>query len=186
MAPAAALAGPAPGGTTTTTTPTCNAPALSQAYSWALDTNWYAAVPGVTWDGFSTSGWTLSGGAKVMADTLADGKKGNVLYMPSGSKAVTPQLCISNSYPFGRSEMRNLAGTQGVSISVSYYGSKGWGANQASGSMTGVSTVWSLPGPFSIPLSPVTGWQYAKFTLTALGSNSKYEISNLYIDPRMT
>jgi hypothetical protein len=182
LTPAAALAGPTGG---TTTAPTCNAPALSQAYSWALDTNWYAAVPGVTWDGFSSSGWTLSGGAKIMADTLSDGKKGNVLYLPSGSKAVTPQLCISNSYPFGRSEMRDLAGSQGVSLSVSYDGSKGWGANVPSGSMTGVSTVWSLPSPFSIPPSTVTGWQYAKFTLTALGANSKYEISNLYIDPRM-
>ena len=178
----AALPGVAAAATTTTTS--CNAPALAQVYSWAQDTNWYAGVPGSTWDSMSGGGWTFSGGAKIMADTLADGTKGNVLYLPSGSKAVTPQLCISNSYPFGRSEMRNLAGTQGVSISVSYYGTK-WGPNQPSGSMTGVSTVWSLPSPFTIPQSSVTGWQYAKFTLTALGSNSKYEISNLYIDPRM-
>jgi hypothetical protein len=179
VAPAAAIAA----GTTSTTS--CNAPALAQVYSWALDTNWYAGIPGESWDNMGTSGWTLSGGAKFMADTLADGARGNVLYMPSGSKAVTPQLCISDSYPFGRGEMRNLAGTQGVSLSVSYLGSKGWGASQATGSMVGTSTVWSLPSPFTIKPSSVTGWQYAKFTLTALGSSSKYEISNLYIDPRM-
>lgn len=179
--PAVAVAGPAPTGGT----PSCNAPALAEVYSWAQDTNWYAAVPGSTWDSMSASGWTLSGGAKIMADTLADGARGNVLYLPSGSKATTPQLCISTSYPFGRTEIRSLAGSQGVNISVSYLGAKGWGANLPSGSQAGTSTVWSLPSPFTIPPSTVTGWQYAKFTLTAMGSNSKYELSNLYIDPRM-
>jgi hypothetical protein len=154
-------------------------------YSWALDTYWYASIPNESWDSISASGWTLSGGAKIMADTLADGLRGNVLYLPSGSKAVTPQLCISNYYPFGRTEMRDLAGTQGVSLSVAYLGSKGWGANQAVGTQAGSSTVWSLPSPFAIPATSFTGWEYARFTITALGSNSKYELSNLYIDPRM-
>ncbi len=168
-----------------TTTTSCNAPALAQVYSWAQDTNWYAAIPGEKWDSMSATGWTLSGGAKFMSDTLADGTKGTLLYMPSGSKAVTPQLCISNYYPFGRGEIRNLAGTLGVNLYVSYYGTKGWGANQPSGSMTGTSNVWSLPSPFSITASSVSGWQYAKFTLQAMGASSTYEISNLYIDPRM-
>jgi hypothetical protein len=184
--PAVALAGPAPpppsGGSTT---PTCNAPALAQVYSWAQDVNWYAPVPGESWDSFSSGGWTLSGGAKVVSVTLADGLKGNVLDMPSGSKAITPQLCISNSYPFGRTEMKNVKGTAGVAISVSYLGAKGWGGNVNSGSQAAVSTVWSLPSPFTIPASSVTGWQYAKFTFTAQGSSSEYQLSNLYIDPRM-
>lgn len=180
--PAVALAGPTPTGGTSA--PTCNAPALAEVYSWAQDTNWYAPVPNENWDSMSASGWTLSGGAKIISTTLADGLKGNVLDLPSGSKATTPQLCISNSYPFGRSEMKNVKGTQGVNISVSYLGAKGWGANLPSGSATGTSTVWSLPSPFTIPQSNVTGWQYAKFTFTAAGSSSEYQLSNLYIDPR--
>src|SRR5690242_11168980 len=92
--PGVANAATRPGGGTTTTVPTCNAPALAQVYSWAQDSYWYANVPGVSWDTWSSSGWTLSGGAKVMADTLADGVRGNVLYMPSGSKAVSPQMCV--------------------------------------------------------------------------------------------
>src|SRR4051794_13816964 len=73
---------------TTTTTPTCNAPVLTQAYAWALDENWYAAIPGVGWDTFSSAGWTLSKGAKVIPTTLADGSTGAVLDLPSGSSAV--------------------------------------------------------------------------------------------------
>jgi hypothetical protein len=94
-------------------------------------------------------------------------------------------MCVSDSYPFGRTEMRNVSGTAGVTISVSYLGAKGWGSNVASGSQTGVSTVWSLPGVFTVTPSPVTGWQYAKFTFTAQGTKSEYQLSNLNIDPRM-
>jgi hypothetical protein len=193
-APAAAVAGsskpggggPSGGGSTTTSSaPTCNAPVLSEVYSWAQDINWYAGIPGEKWDAMRASGWTLRGGAKIMADTLADGTRGNVLYMPSGATAVTPEFCISNSYPLGRTEIRNLAGTQGVSVLVSYLGAKGWGKNVASGSQTGTSTFWSLPSPFTVPASTVTGWQYARFTFAAMGSKSTYELSNLYIDPRM-
>jgi hypothetical protein len=68
---------------------------------------------------------------------------------------------------------------------VSYLSAKGWGGNVTSGSQAGVSNVWSLPSPFTIPPSPVTGWQYAKFTFTALGTKSEYQLSNTYIDPRM-
>jgi hypothetical protein len=181
--PGLAFAATKPG--TTSSAPTCNAPALAQVYSWAQDVNWYAAVPGESWDNFSSSGWTLSNGAKIVSTTLADGTRGNVLDMPSGSKAISPQMCVSNSYPFGRTEMRNVLGSAGVSVSVSYLGAKGWGASVPSGSQTGVSTVWSLPSPFTIPASSVTGWQYAKFTLTAQGTQSEYQLSNLYIDPRM-
>ena len=183
--PAAAIAGPGPPpGGGTTTAPTCNAPALAQVYSWAQDINWYTPVPGSSWDSFSSSGWTLSGGAKVVSTTLADGVKGNVLDMPSGSKAISPQMCVSNSYPFGRTEMKNIKGTAGVAITVSYLGAKGWGANVNSGTQTGTSTVWSLPSPFAIPVSSVSGWQYAKFTFTAQGASSEYQLSNLYVDPR--
>lgn len=182
--PGVALAGSAPPAGTTTSTPTCNAPALAQVYSWAQDTNWYTPVPGEKWDGMSSSGWTLSGGAKIVSTTLADGVRGNVLDLPSGSKAVTPQMCVSNSYPFGRTEMKNIKGSAGVAISVSYLGAKSWGPNLASGTQTGTSTVWSLPIPFAVPNSTVSGWQYAKFTFAAQGSSSEYQLSNLYIDPR--
>src|SRR5205823_3110365 len=87
---------------TSATTPACSAPALAQIYSWAQDTNWYAAIPGEKWDSFSSGGWTLSGGAKFVTTTLADGKRGTMLYMPSGAKAVSPSVCVTNSYPAAR------------------------------------------------------------------------------------
>ena len=121
-------------------------------------------------------------------NTLTDEQRDRVLAMcrvglAQGTPFPPP---VGNSYPFGRTEIRNLAGTAGVKITVSYLGAKAWGAAVASGSQTGTSTFWSLPSPFAIPPSSVTGWQYAKFTFTALGvKGNAYELSNLYIDPRM-
>src|SRR5437764_1315739 len=107
------VVGPAVASAATTT---CSAPALSQVYSWAQDTYWYAAVPGEKWDSMTTTGWTLSGGAKLVTTTLADGAKGNVLYLPSGSKAISPAVCVTNSYPAPRTEIKDVTGSAGVSI----------------------------------------------------------------------
>jgi hypothetical protein len=167
-------------------TSACTAPALAQVYSWAQDFNWYEALPGADWDNFSTAGWTLSGGAKFVTATLADGRKGTMLYMPGGSKAITPSVCVTNSYPVARTEVRNESGSAGVRISVAYMGANTWGASKPSGKVTGVNGGWTLPVPFKIHPSKVSGWQLGRFTLVAKGNRSAgYDISNLYVDPRM-
>ena len=180
----AALLGAAPAIASAATT-TCTAPALAELFSWAQDTNWYAALPDESWNSLGSSGWTLSGGAKFLSTTLADGKKGQVLDMPSGSKAVTPTACVTNTYPAARTKVKDVKGSAGVSISVAYMGTTTWGPNQLSGTVAGVNTGWTLPVAFNIFPSSVTGWQLAHFTLTAQGGNSEYQLSNLYVDPRM-
>lgn len=180
-----ALLAAVPASAAAATGPTCNAPALSQVFSWAQDANWYAALPGVSWDGLSTAGWTLSGGAKLVNTTLADGQTGAVLDLPSGATATSAQMCLSNSYPTFRSEIKNVKGSSGVSVSVAYYSSKGWGQPQLSGSMTGVSNVWTLPAVVNVKASSVSGWQYGRFKFAANGASSEYQLSNLYADPRM-
>jgi hypothetical protein len=146
----------------------------------------YAALPGEKWDSMGTgSGWVLSGGAKFVTATLADGKKGTVLDLPSGSQAVSPSVCVTNTYPASRTEIKDVAGTLGVNISVAYMGMSGWGGAQATGSVTGVGTGWTLPTAFDMKPSSVSGWQLARFTVTAQGASSEYQLSNFYVDPRM-
>jgi hypothetical protein len=163
----------------------CNAPALGQVFSWANDTNWYAALPGETWDNFAATGWTVSGGAKIVSTTLADGKKGSVVDLVSGAKAVSPAMCVTNDYPSARGEIRNLHGSAGVSVSISYMGSSAWGPSQPTGTVTGINTGWTLPKAISIKQSAITGWQLAQFTFVAAGSSAEYQLSNFYVDPRL-
>src|SRR5438105_4398981 len=62
----------------------CTAPALSQPFLYAGDSNYYALVPGQSPGQFEGKGWVLSGGAKVVKS-----RTGGVLDLPSGSKAVS-------------------------------------------------------------------------------------------------
>jgi hypothetical protein len=181
----AAVFASAPGAAAATKPAGCSPPALAQVFSWAQDTNWYAPLPGESWDSLGTKGWTLSGGAKIVSATLADGRKGTLLDLPSGAKATAPAACVTNDYPTARGEIRDVSGTLGVTVSVAYMGPQTWGPPQPAGTIKGVSNVWSLPVALSINPSNVSGWQLAQFTFTAAGSGSEYQLSNFYVDPRM-
>ena len=67
-------------------TSACSAPSLSQALLPFGDSNWYTPLPGESNDAMSATGWTLSGGASIKTTTLADGKIGPVLDLPSGRR----------------------------------------------------------------------------------------------------
>src|SRR5690242_16460800 len=65
----------------------CDAPnySFSQPFAASRDSNWYTLAPGQDVDSFNGQGWTLTGGAKIVTDTLADGTTGQVLDLPAGS-----------------------------------------------------------------------------------------------------
>jgi hypothetical protein len=109
---------------------------------------------------------------------------GSVLLLPSGSRAISPPVCLSNAYPLARTEVRDLSGTQGVRVYVAYQRAGAWEPKRLCGSVAGATTTWSLPSPFGIP-PPGAGWHLARFTLAAEGTASAYEISNFYIEHRM-
>ena len=100
----------------------CSAPQLSQPLLSVGDSNWYTMTPGETVDNFDGSGWTLTGGAQIKTTTLADGHTGSVLDLPSGSKAVSPTMCVNTGYQTVRTDVRNVVGAEGVQFYVSYAG----------------------------------------------------------------
>jgi hypothetical protein len=163
---------------------TCTAPALTQPFLPFGDSNEYALPPGESFDNFSGSGWTLSGGAKLVTTKLQDGTTGSVLDLPSGATAVSPAVCVTNEYPTARTMVRNVTGSAGVNLSVIYPAVSTKPVN--AGTITGSGTQWSLPAALNISPSSVSGWQLAQFTLTASGSSSEYQLYNLYLDPRMS
>jgi hypothetical protein len=107
---------------------TCSAQPESQAFLTWGDDNWYTPVPGQGADGFDGTGWTLSGGAQIATTTLADGSTGQVLDLPSGSSAISPVACVTSDFPKARTMIRDVAGNDNVSYSVSYAESDAWSA----------------------------------------------------------
>jgi hypothetical protein len=188
MAPLAAVlaglaaAAPAQAATTALSPSSCSAPPVSQLFlSWG-DSNWYAMVPGESPDNFAGTGWTLSGGAKLTTQTLVDGSTGLVLDMPSGSKAVSPELCVGDGEPRARTLIRYGSGSSG-SVAFTPYDlttNTKLGTMQLPG-----SAKWSLSPPVNVLPGAISGWHIMQFTYVAGGKTSDFQIYDFGIDPRM-
>src|SRR5438876_610747 len=92
----------------------CATPEYSKTFLYAGDGNLYTPIPGESYDNLAGEGWELSGGARIATETLSDGASGQVLDLPSGSKAVSPVICVTAQYPTARGIVRNVKGSQGV------------------------------------------------------------------------
>jgi hypothetical protein len=166
----------------TTSSVGCSILPVSQPFfSWG-DSNWYSRLPGQTDANFVGTGWTLSGGASVASTTRADGRTGTVLNLPSGAVAISPPMCVASTYPTARTMVRDVVGSEGVFVSVSYAGS-GW---QRTGQVHGNGTSWALSTAVSIHSAPLAGWQQVRFMLVGGGNTSRFQVYNFWVDPRMS
>jgi hypothetical protein len=172
-----------------TPTPTpesaCPRQTLTQPFSSVGDNNLYTLMYGQTEDRFDGSGWTLSGGASIVTATLADGESTTVLDLPSKSQAVSPPICITSDYPRARTMVRNVKGSEGVFFYVSYAGTSTWDTPKNTGQVHGSATAWTLSDPVNLQPYNVAGYQTVRFTLKPGGNSSRFQVYNLYVDPRL-
>jgi hypothetical protein len=161
---------------------TCPTPVLSQPFSALGDTNQYTMAPGQAVDNFAGTGWTLSGGASITTTKLADGSTGSVLNLPAGSKAVSPQMCVSGGYPSARMDIRSL-GTA-LSAGTMFYVSPA-GSTTLSGGLPVVATpAWAVSAPVSVAPGS-TAAEMVQYTLVGGAKAPAVQVYNLYVDPRM-
>jgi hypothetical protein len=182
---AVGLAMSAPAQAATLDTSMCTNPALTQAFQPFGDQNYYAPMPGETASSFDATGWTLSGGAKIITTTLHNGTTSTVLDLPSGSKAVSPEVCVTSDYPTARGWVRDVKGSEGVFFYVSYAGTSTWTTPKNTGQIHGSATSWGLVTPVNLQPYNVAGWQPMRITLVPGGTSSEFQVSDLELDPRM-
>ena len=180
------MAAPAQAATSSIDTSACSNPLLSQPFLASGDSNWYTLMPGESSDNFAGDGWQLSGGAKIVATKLADGTTGSVLDLPSGSKAVSPIICVTSSYPTARTMVRNVKGSEGVFFYVEYEGTKTWGHPKNTGQIHGNGNEFTLVTPVNLQPENTSGWQPMRITLVPGGKHSDFEVYDLYLDPRFS
>jgi hypothetical protein len=173
----AAVGAPSAGAEITSTSECAN-PVLTQPFLSSKDSNNYMLVPGQDNAGFNGSGWTVSGGARV----LASGGK-NVLDLPSGSTAVSPTVCVTTEYPRARMMVRNAIGAEGVFFYVSYANTPTWNKPKNTGQVHGEGTATTLSDPVNLQPPATSGWQLARFTLVPGGKSSDFQISEFWVDP---
>jgi hypothetical protein len=182
---AVGLGASTPAYATTVDTSMCTNPTLTQAFLPRGDQHSYAPIPGETASSFEGTGWTLAGGARIISTTLHDGTTSTVLDLPSGSKAVSPEVCVTSDYPTARGWVRDVKGSEGVFFYVSYAGTSTWTTPKNTGQIHGSGTSWGLVTPVNLQPYNVAGWQPMKITLIPGGTTSEFQVSGLELDPRM-
>ena len=183
---AAALAGIAPTAAiadAAAASQSCASNALTEPFSALGDTNEYALIPGESADSFNGTGWTLSGGAKVLTTKLSDGTTGDVLQIPSGGAAVSPPMCVTSSYSSLRTMLRNVTGSASLNIAVAFTSNNRTATSTDSIALSG--TAWNVSPVMAIgPLSGNAA-QQAVFSMSVGGKASEEQVYDLYVDPRM-
>jgi hypothetical protein len=171
-----------------TDTSDCTTQNTSMPFLPLNDSNSYFLAPGGGFtDDASTAaaGWQLSGGAALVTTTRPDGTTGSVLDMPSKSVAVSPIMCITSDYPKARMWVRNVVGGEGIQFYVSYVGTSSWTTPKNTGQVHGGTMKWQAPSPVNLQPSGAPGWQKVKFTFIAGGTTSRFQLTDVWVDPRM-
>ena len=180
------VAGSAQAATAASNTSQCTEGSFSQPFLPLKDSNWYTLAPGQSESGFNGSGWTLSGGAKIVTTKLPNGSTGTVLDLPSGSKAVSPVVCVTKEYPVARAYVDDVVGSEGVFFYVSYEGTNTWEKPKNTGQIHGQNGAWEAVTPVNLQPGNASGWQPMKITLEPGGKTSDFEVYDLYLDPRLS
>jgi hypothetical protein len=163
----------------------CDNSSLSQPFANYGDSNEYKLVTGGNFEG-SLSGWTLSGGARVINGGNPNGSSGHSLYLPAGASVTTPFTCVNAAYPSFRLFARNDSLLSTIVPQVVYklplLGNVALPIGAAA-----LSPNWSPTLPL-LTASVVTGLLNGgtaevalKFT-AALGPS---EVDDIYVDPLM-
>jgi hypothetical protein len=142
-------------------------------------------LPGESPGQFTGNGWILGNGAHAAATTFADGAAGSVLDLPSGSYAVSPSMCVTTAYPTARVVVRDVVGAEGVQTFTSYEGTPSWTKPLGAGQVRGDRSDWTTANPFNLHPYKTGGWQIVRFVFVAGGKTSDFQLSDLWIDPRM-
>jgi hypothetical protein len=154
----------------------CANPTLSQAFLPIGDPNYYTQAP-------DFSAWTLAGGAQLKSTTLADGSTGQVLDLPAGSMAVSPNICVTSLYPTARMMIRSLFGGDDLSFRVSYGNTNTWTNPHETGHVNGNDSNWTVSDSVALQPGNGAGWQIVRLTLVPNGGHSEFQIYDLGLDP---
>jgi hypothetical protein len=164
----------------------------SQVFAPWMDYANYLLAPNGSFE-LGTSGWQLSGGAGVVSGNepfLPTGT--HSLSLPSGSSALSPNVCLGTKQLYIRLFGKDLGGTDnGLRVRVYWYGllNKLLGSTDFTVMPGGrdwapsdqVDSSGGLLAP--LPVVALVSSSSARIEVTPLGSGSRWQIDDLYIDP---
>ena len=191
----ATLLGPgaAEAGTFSDSAQSCSGRVASQPFLPWLDPFRYVLAPRATFER-GTVGWRLAGGAAIVTGNepfLASGPGTHSLYLPSGSSATTPSMCVELLNPTVRYFARNRGSVLLSSLAVDVLFEdplKGTVRALPAGVHTGGSS-WhpSLPSvvllDFLAPALSRDGHIAVAFRFRPVGVGARWQMDDVYVDP---
>jgi hypothetical protein len=137
----------------------CDGAALSQPFAQFGDDAQYKLLPGGDFEGGALNGYSISGGAKVVAGNEPFGPGAKSLSIPAGGSVLTPATCVNTANPNYRFFYKSQGGLLGLlpamTVSLVY--------------QSGVLGIAELPLGVVLPSGK---WKASgkEFTLAVLGS----------------
>jgi hypothetical protein len=183
-----AMAAPAHAGVLVASAQGCEAKASSQVFLRWLDPLRYEQAPGGAAE--SAKGWTLSGGAKVVAGNepwRVGGSGASSLQLPRGSRATTGVMCVGIGHPVMRFFARRTSGwlLDSLKVEVLFEGAGGQVNSLPIGLvLAGGSWQPTLPFPVLASLLPLLPGEQTPvaFRFTPVGSGT-WQVDDVYVDP---
>jgi hypothetical protein len=164
----------------------------SQVFAPWGDSYYYLPAPNGGFESGS-SGWSLSGGASVVSGNQPFSASGtHSLSLPSGSSAMSPTVCLGTQQLYIRMFGKDLSGTDsGLRVRVYFYGllnnllgSQDFAVFPGGGGWAPTGQVKSSGGLLTpLPVVSLLSSTSARIQITPLGSGSRWQIDDLYIDP---
>lgn len=163
----------------------CSYPEAEQVFSPWKDKGWYQLAPdgGLAEGG---NGWTLEGGAQLVADPDARTHEGvqeeTAVSLPFGSSAISPPVCVDPTTPDFRFMIRNV-GDKGGKLRVTVVYENTVKVTKARNADVHSDKNEWLPTP---PLKLETEGEaerVARIIFTAKDPKSSYLVDDLYVDP---
>jgi hypothetical protein len=164
----------------------CSTPPVGKAFELWGDPNDYFLAQGGDFE--STSGWTFSGGAKLVSGSepwAATGKLGkSSLSMPVGSVALSPVLCLAPDNPsirfFAKSAQGRAASLRGEAV-VSKPTSQVIGLGAVDGTL-----LWAAAKPMASGVNDVLLDSDKKVSLQIrfTAASGGWQIDDLFVDPQ--
>lgn len=169
----------------------CGERELSRPFLRWLDPMEYTLAPGGNFES-GAGGWTLKGSAKVVAGNepwKVSGAGSRSLYLPRGSSAMTPPMCVETLDPTVRyfAKNRGIVALSSLLVEVVLLDKYGRPVLALpAGVHTGFSS-WhpSLPGVALLNLTAVLngGKANVAFRFRPIGLGAKWQIDDVYVDP---
>jgi hypothetical protein len=133
-------------------------------------------------------GWSLSGGAKVVAENNSLRKGVNSVSLPSGASATSPAACVKVADPASRFFLRGTSGTGKMKVDIQYKSLLGLTVTTNLGYTT-AGAKWQPSPKYGHVLANILGTlalnsklsASLRFKFTAVGGS--FMVDDLFVDP---